>query len=96
MLMLFVYQAALLTRAQVDVGPAADLPPGFFESVRAGTPPRASSSDSGGVLGEKCSAVGDITDVEDCNCCASRPSLPACTLAAQPDLWMFTNCTDNP
>lgn len=36
---------------QVDVGPAADLPPGFFESVSAGTPPRASSSDSGGVLG---------------------------------------------
>ena len=42
---------------QVDVGPAADLPPGFFESVRAGTPPRASSSDSGGVLGEDCSAA---------------------------------------
>jgi hypothetical protein len=78
------------------VGPAADLPPGFFESVRAGTPPRASSSDSGGVLGADCSAVGDITDVEECNCCAPGPSLPARTLVACLDLWMSTNCTDHP
>lgn len=49
----------MCTLVQVDVGPAADLPPGFFESVRAGTPPRASSSDSGGVLGEQAQSVDD-------------------------------------
>lgn len=46
-----------LSVVQVDVGPAADLPPGFFDAVRNGTSPRAaSSSDSGG--GARCSAEG--------------------------------------
>ena len=67
---------------QVDVGPAADLPPGFFESVRAGTPPRASSSDSGGVLGEWAPMIEIQNTHHKISMRWASGRLSVCTLAA--------------
>ncbi len=73
-----------LSVVQVDVGPAADLPPGFFDAVRNGTSPRAaSSSDSGG--GARCSAGGSVLGDEN-YLSSSRMRVWSVVFAGAPEL----------